>query len=127
MVEVGYQKGAEGDEEELEFHHHPCFLGSWKLWNSSVFEGASPNVQGLLQTIGGECSLWCMAGASKLSDLLARSLTPGAGGLATGVVGWSCFLFCHKHSLPCVCVGNLKSWFFLNSTRFIFFSSIIMK
>jgi hypothetical protein len=62
-----------------------------------------------------------MAGASKLSDLLARSLTPGAGGLATGVVGWSFFLFCHKHSLPCVCVGNLKSWFFLNSTRFMFF------
>jgi hypothetical protein len=42
-----------------------------------VFEGTSPNIQVLLQSVGDECSLWCMAGASKLSGLLARSLTPG--------------------------------------------------
>ena len=63
----------------------------WTFGNTCVFEGISPNIQSLLQKVVDQCSSWCMAGASKLSDLLARSLTPGAGGLATGVVGWSCF------------------------------------
>jgi hypothetical protein len=101
-------------------------LVSWEVWkhrNSCVFEGASPSVQELLQTIGDECSLWSIAAASKLNDLLARSLTPGE--LASAVEGWSCFLFCHKHSLPCVCVcvGDLEFGFFskLGSVFFSFF------
>jgi hypothetical protein len=38
-----------------------------------VFEGAMPNVNLLLQTVGDECALCCMAGASKLNEFLMRS------------------------------------------------------
>ena len=33
----------------------------------STYESSLPNVQGLLQAIKDECTLWCMPGASKLS------------------------------------------------------------
>jgi len=51
-------------------------LVSWEVWkhrNSCVFEGATPNVNLLLQTVGDECALCCMAGASKLNEFLMRS------------------------------------------------------
>uniref|UniRef100_A0A0A8YCP8 Reverse transcriptase zinc-binding domain-containing protein n=1 Tax=Arundo donax TaxID=35708 RepID=A0A0A8YCP8_ARUDO len=53
----------------------------WELWkhrNDIVFNGATPSISGLLQTVANECALWCMAGASSLSELLMRSLPPGA-------------------------------------------------
>jgi hypothetical protein len=60
---------------------NPCFIhtyvDSWEVWkhqNSCLFEGTLPIIHALLQTIGDECSLWCMAGTSKFSELLARSL-----------------------------------------------------
>ena len=52
-------------------------LVTWEIWkhrNACVFEGARPSVQLLLQTVSSECALWCMAGASKLKELLDRSM-----------------------------------------------------
>jgi len=52
-------------------------LVAWEIWkhrNSCVFEGVLPNSQVLLQAITNESTLWCLAGASKLKELLARSL-----------------------------------------------------
>ena len=52
-------------------------LVTWEIWkhrNACVFEGARPSVQLLLQTMSSECALWCMAGASKLKELLDRSM-----------------------------------------------------
>ena len=52
-------------------------LVAWVIWkhrNSCVFEGVLPNSQVLLQAITNESTLWCLAGASKLKELLARSL-----------------------------------------------------
>ncbi|RCV36691.1 hypothetical protein SETIT_8G002500v2 [Setaria italica] len=56
-------------------------LVAWEIWkhrNSCVFEGALPNTQVLLQAITNESTLWCLAGASKLRELLARSLAPAS-------------------------------------------------
>jgi hypothetical protein len=55
-------------------------LVAWEVWkyhNSCVFEGARPSIQILLQTVANGSSLWCMAGASKLQELLTRSLVLG--------------------------------------------------
>jgi hypothetical protein len=55
-------------------------LVAWEVWkhcNSCVFEGARPSIQILLQTVANESSLWWMAGASKLQELLTRSLVLG--------------------------------------------------
>jgi hypothetical protein len=48
----------------------------WKQWNVCVFKGARPNVQTLLYNVAKESSLWCMAGATALQELLIRSLSP---------------------------------------------------
>ncbi|KAG2537926.1 hypothetical protein PVAP13_9NG322373 [Panicum virgatum] len=48
---------------EIRKHHNAC-----------VLEGARPSVQLLLQTVPSECVLWYMAGASKLKELLDRSM-----------------------------------------------------
>ncbi|KAG2648494.1 hypothetical protein PVAP13_1NG025700 [Panicum virgatum] len=67
-------------------------LVTWEIWkhrNACVFEGARPSVQLLLQTVSSECALWCMAGASKLKELLDRSMPP-----APWVLGaWSRVVF----------------------------------
>ena len=55
-------------------------LVAWEVWkhrNSYMFEGARPSIQILLQTVANESSLWCMAGASKLQELLTWSLMLG--------------------------------------------------
>jgi hypothetical protein len=55
-------------------------LVAWEVWkhrNSCVLEGIRPSIQILLQTVTNESSLWCMAGASKLQELLTRSLMLG--------------------------------------------------
>ncbi|KAG2565174.1 hypothetical protein PVAP13_7NG025168 [Panicum virgatum] len=52
-------------------------LVTWEIWkhrNACVFKGSRPSVQLLLQTVSSECVLWCMAGASKLKELLDRSM-----------------------------------------------------
>jgi len=54
-------------------------LVTWEIWkhrNACVFQGSRPSVQLLLQTVSSECVLWCMAGASKLKELLDRSMPP---------------------------------------------------
>jgi hypothetical protein len=54
-------------------------LVTWEIWkhrNACVFEGAQPSVQWLLQTVSSERVLWCLAGASKLKELLDRSQPP---------------------------------------------------
>lgn len=54
-------------------------LVAWEIWkhrNSCVFEGSSPNHQTLLQNVANEYTVWCMASASKLRELLAGSVAP---------------------------------------------------
>ena len=54
-------------------------LIAWEIWkfrNSCVFEGSPVSIQQLLQKIGNECLLWCMAGATDLQELLRRLPTP---------------------------------------------------
>jgi len=41
----------------------------WKHRNACVFEGASPNVNALVQEIRDEANLWCMAGAKGLRHI----------------------------------------------------------
>lgn len=59
-------------------YKHKSASKIWMERNYCVFEGASPDIQELLQSVGGECSLWCMAGACLITSLL---------------VGWLCFPF----------------------------------
>jgi hypothetical protein len=40
------------------------------------FNGASPSVMAVIQTVANECSFWCLAVATKLGEFLRRSLTP---------------------------------------------------
>jgi hypothetical protein len=60
---------AKGLAERINLAHHPCIWEVWKHRNSCVFEGAQPNIQVLLQIVGNGCTLWCMAGATKLKEL----------------------------------------------------------
>ena len=48
---------------------------TWKHRNSCIFEHARPSIPDLLRVIADECSFWGLAGASKLQELLARSLS----------------------------------------------------
>ncbi|RCV12333.1 hypothetical protein SETIT_2G260800v2 [Setaria italica] len=50
----------------------------WKHRNSCVFENARPSTSLLLQTMADEISIWGMAGATKLQELLVRSQVPTA-------------------------------------------------
>lgn len=74
----------------------------WKHQNSCVLEGAMPSVNLLLQTVGDECALCCMAGASKLNELLMRSLAHRSQVLRR--LGprdpWSCLVCVFFHSSP---------------------------
>ena len=52
-------------------------LVAWEIWkhrNACVFEGKRPCVHIILQTVANECSLWSLAGASALKELLTRRL-----------------------------------------------------
>lgn len=60
----------------------------WKFWKSYLFEGSEAHLQ-LLQKIGDECLLWCMAGAVDLQKLLNRSLILAR--LGDGGPGRFCF------------------------------------
>jgi hypothetical protein len=40
--------------------------------NPCVFEGNRPNVQAVLLSVSGEGRLWCLAGASRLQELIPR-------------------------------------------------------
>nr|TKV94710.1 hypothetical protein SEVIR_9G313500v2 [Setaria viridis] len=56
-------------------------LVAWEIWkhqNSCMYEGLASNLPNLIQVVADECTLWCMVGASKLQELLARSLAPQA-------------------------------------------------
>jgi len=56
-------------------------LVAWETWkhrNSCIFEHARPSIPDLLRVIADECSFWGVAGASKLQELLARSLSLAA-------------------------------------------------
>jgi hypothetical protein len=47
-------------------------LVAWWIWkhrNACLFEGASPNLFGLLQNIKDDASLWCRAGPATLGSL----------------------------------------------------------
>jgi hypothetical protein len=53
-------------------------LVAWETWkhrNSCIFEHARPSIPDLLRVIADGCSFWGLAGASKLQELLARSLS----------------------------------------------------
>ena len=65
-------------------HSLPWWPGKLGSTWMSVFNGASPSITILLQTITNECILWCSAGAKGLQELLAGSL----------VVGWFFLSFC---------------------------------
>jgi hypothetical protein len=52
-------------------------LVAWEIWkhrNTCVFDNKRPSVQEVLRTISAEGGLWCSAGASKLQELVIRSL-----------------------------------------------------
>lgn len=68
-------------KERLKGLNSLIILVAWEVRkhrNACVFENARPNIQEVLQAISTESSYWCMAGASKLQELLARSLTQRA-------------------------------------------------
>uniref|UniRef100_K4AME8 Uncharacterized protein n=1 Tax=Setaria italica TaxID=4555 RepID=K4AME8_SETIT len=51
-------------------------LVTWEIWkhkNDCVFEKVRPTIQEVLRAISNEGGLWCMAGASRLQELLSRS------------------------------------------------------
>jgi hypothetical protein len=51
-------------------------LVAWELWkhrNACVFEKQRPSIQTVLSSVGLEGDLWCLAGASKLKELVSRS------------------------------------------------------
>jgi len=67
-VPKGYRKGI----------NSLIILVSWEIWkhrNDYVFNGASPSIPVLLQTITDECILWCAA--KGLQELLAKALAGG--------------------------------------------------
>jgi len=47
----------------------------WKQRNACAFVGARPDVQTLLYNVAVEGSLWCLAGATVLQELLIRLLS----------------------------------------------------
>lgn len=52
-------------------------LVAWELSkhrNACVFEKKRPNIQEVLRSVSLEGGLWCSAGASKLQELVSRSL-----------------------------------------------------
>ncbi|RCV21818.1 hypothetical protein SETIT_4G168300v2 [Setaria italica] len=56
-------------------------LVAWEVWkhcNACVFDNVRPNIQEVLRSVNTEGGLWCLAGASKLQELVLRSLAPGA-------------------------------------------------
>jgi len=56
-------------------------LVAWEIWkhrNACVFEGAVPCVQQVRRAVVEEGSVWCLAGASALQDLLLRRLPVGS-------------------------------------------------
>lgn len=49
-------------------------LGAWSIWdhrNRCVFDGISPNLNGVLSAVDEEMHLWSWAGARGVSHLLA--------------------------------------------------------
>uniref|UniRef100_A0A0E0DEE0 Uncharacterized protein n=1 Tax=Oryza meridionalis TaxID=40149 RepID=A0A0E0DEE0_9ORYZ len=51
-------------------------LVTWEIWNHRnicVFNGANPSVVNVLHAVPSEATLWCLAGASKLQDLLSKA------------------------------------------------------
>jgi hypothetical protein len=54
-------------------------LVSWELWkhlNACVLEGNRPNVQAVPLSVSGEGRMWCLAGASRLQELIPRPALP---------------------------------------------------
>ena len=52
-------------------------LVAWELWkhrNACVFEKKRPSVQDVLRSVSMQGGLWCSAGASRLQELMSRSL-----------------------------------------------------
>jgi hypothetical protein len=55
-------------------------LVAWEICkhrNNCVFNGTTPSMDDVLQAIASEGALWCLAGASKLRDLLSRAAVLG--------------------------------------------------
>ncbi|RCV40474.1 LOW QUALITY PROTEIN: hypothetical protein SETIT_9G056800v2 [Setaria italica] len=48
-------------------------LEIWKHRNDCVFEKVRPKTQEVLRAISNEGGLWCMAGASRLQELVSTS------------------------------------------------------
>lgn len=64
-------------------HRNNCvflfFFNTQEIYVSfhySVMIVTNPSVMIVIQTVDNECALWCMAGASKLSEFLNSSLAP---------------------------------------------------
>jgi len=52
-------------------------LVAWEVWkhcNACVFEKKRPSIQDVLRSVSLEGGLWYSAGASKLQELMSRSL-----------------------------------------------------
>jgi hypothetical protein len=55
-------------------------LVAWEIWkhhNACVFEGVVPRTQRVQSVVIEEGSVWCLAGASAMQDLLLRQLPRG--------------------------------------------------
>jgi hypothetical protein len=53
----------------------------WEIWKhrkACVFDNKRPNIQEVVRAVSSEGGLWCSAGASKLQELVLRSLPAGA-------------------------------------------------
>jgi hypothetical protein len=83
-------------------------LITWEIWkhrNACVFDHVRPNTQEVLRAVDTEGSLWCMAGASKLQELVSRSLSFSLSSTClstTPVCFW--VLECRGHGVWLVCV-----------------------
>ena len=56
-------------------------LVAWEIWkhrNSCVFDNSRPSVEEVLKAVNVEGGLWCLAGASKLQELVFGSVPAGA-------------------------------------------------
>lgn len=78
LVEEGCELSTKRVKKRAQHAYYHVFLEVWKHRNLCVFENARPNTSLLLQPVANECTVWGMAGATKLQELLMRSLAPPA-------------------------------------------------
>jgi hypothetical protein len=77
LVVPKYQKSGKESKKSL---NSLIILVAWEIWkhrNACVFEGGVPCTQRVQSVVIEEGSVWCLAGASALQDLLLCQLPRG--------------------------------------------------